>query len=854
MRELSHEAMPQSDTRPDKGHNGTAVTTAKLAVEPTIYSVAEATETCLEYFNQDELAASSVVTKYLLRSRAGDYLERSPADMHRRLAGEFGRIEARFGGDRSISADGVFDLIEGFKRIIPQGSPMYGIGNNESIVSLSNCVVVAPPEDDISSIVNRGKDLANLFKRRCGVGIDISPLRPEGMSVSNSAGTTTGAWSFADFYSYICRMIGQNGRRGALMITIDVRHPDVEQFITMKSDLSKVTGANVSIKIRDDFMEAVEADEEYVLRWPVDSEDPVYSKTVRAREVWDKLVAEATENAEPGLMMWDNILSELPAQCYADVGFNTVTTNPCGEIPLSPYDSCRLIAINLTGYVRNAYTDEAYFDFDAFDTDVRAAQRMSDDLVELESEKLRAILKKVDTEDERELWTKMLHACDQGRRTGLGTLALGDALAQLKLVYATPEAIEMTSRIYEAFKVSAYWESVELAKERGPFPVFDWEKEKNCPFIMRLPLELREAMAIHGRRNISLLTNAPTGTTSICAQTSSGIEPIYRLGYKRRKKISDSDRDVTVDHVDDMGDRWQEFAVYHHALQQYAELTGYTIEFDDKGNVVNAPEFFISSDKIDWEGRVDMQAAIQRHIDHSISSTINLPRGTAPEVVDTVYRRSWKVGLKGVTVYVDGSRDGPLITNDEEEGDKDQIRYQNAPRRPEELPCEIHHRQIRGVPWTILVGLLHGKPYEIFAGPAENIEIPDKYTLGTLIKNSRKTVNARYDLRYGENGGETTIKNIVKWFEDSADYGTMCRMVSINLRHGVPTQYLVEQLLKEPNDDLWSFNRVMARVLKKWIPDGTNRGKPCPSCGDEGGLVYQEGCLSCSSCGHAKCG
>lgn len=810
----------------------------------TIYTADEALETTREYFGGDELAASAVVNKYLLKNRDGKLLENSPDQMHQRLAREFARMEAKYGGDRALSYDDIYARLKNFKQIIPQGSPMYGIGNNYAIVSLSNCVVVADPEDDISSIVNQGKDLANLFKRRCGVGLDISKLRPEHTPVSNSAGTTTGAWSFADFYSYICRMIGQNGRRGALMITIDVRHPDIEKFIAMKQDLTKVTGANISVKIRDDFMEAVEADDDFMLRWPVDSDDPKITHIVKAKDIWNQIVHSATTTAEPGLMMWDNILKELPAQCYADVGFNTVTTNPCGEIPLSPYDSCRLIAINLTTFVVNPYTDNAYFDFAAWRGCVEDAMRLSDDLVELETEKLTAILTKVaDTPDETELWTKMIQACQDGRRTGLGTLGLGDTMARLGLVYASDAAIKMTGDIYEAFKSSAYMESVRLAEERGAFPVWDWKKEKDNAFIQRLPTEIKDRMKKSGRRNISILTNAPTGTSSICAQVSSGIEPIYKVHYVRRKKINHDDTETEADFVDEMGDRWKEFPIFHHDVKAYWKIQG-------ECAVEDLPEYFIDAEDIDWERRVDMQAAIQQHIDHSISSTINLPKGTGEDVIDMIYRRAWKVGLKGVTAYVDGSRDGVLVAKKTEKKDAG-IVYMDAPKRPLVLPCEIHRASVKGEGWLILIGMLNGQPYEVFGGQAEYLDIPEKYTTGSLIKNPRKTVNARYDLKFGEEGHETTLKNVLKWFENP-DHGTLTRFVSMSLRHGTPTQYIVEQLQKNDNENLWSFSKVLARVLKKHIQDGITRDKTCPECSSQG-LTYQEGCLACLDCGYSKC-
>ena len=798
----------------------------------------------LEYFNGDELAADVVVGKYLLRNKESRFLEKTPDDMHHRLASEFARMETKFGGPRALSEHAIYKRLERFKQIIPQGSPQYGIGNTQTLSSLSNCVVVASPEDDVSSIVNTGKDLANLFKRRCGVGVDISSLRPDGASVTNSAGSTTGAWSFADFYSYICRMIGQNGRRGALMISMDVRHPDIEKFITMKHDLTKVTGANISIKIRDDFMEAVESDSDFTLCWPIENPDPKYNRVVKAKDIWAKVVSSATKTAEPGILMWDNILNYLPAECYKDHGFHTISTNPCGEIPLSAGDSCRLIAINLTEFVKNPYTEGAYFDFDEFQSCVADGMRLSDDLVELEFEKLDAIIAKVDTEDERILWTKLLTACAQGRRTGLGTLGLGDTMARLRLVYASEQAIDMTDKIYECLKISAYRESVELSKERGSFPVWDWELEKENLFIQSLPEELKAEMSAHGRRNISILTNAPTGSTSIEAQVSSGIEPIFRLAYTRRKKINNSDNsNITPDFIDNLGDKWQHFTVYHHAYNDYLNITG--------ADPNSPPDFFTTSDKIEWEKRIDMQAAIQRHIDHSISSTINLPAGTGDDVTDLLYRRAWKMGLKGVTIYVDGSRSGVLVTEDKAEAKKSV--GIDSMKRPDELPCEIHRANIKGEQWIVLVGILDGKPYEIFAGKSADLDIPAKFTTGILIKNARKTMKSRYDLRCGGNDTEILIKDILKWFKND-DYGTFTRLVSMNLRHEVPIHYIVEQMQKDDNDDLWSFNRVLARVLKKYIADGIKRDKACPECGDEAGLTYQEGCLSCSSCGYSKCG
>jgi len=798
------------------------------------------------YFNGDELATSAIVNKYLLRDSEGNFLESNPDQMHRRLASEFARIEKKYNGSRSLDEEQIYNLFKNFEQIIPQGSPMFGIGNEHAVVSLSNCVVVDSPKDDISSILNRGKDLANLFKRRCGVGIDISTLRPEGASVSNSARTTTGAWSFADFYSYVCRMIGQNGRRGALMITIDVRHPDIASFVTMKKDLTKVTGANVSVKITNDFMRAVESGEKFTLQWPIDSTDPCVSEEIDAGELWKLIVESATETAEPGLMMWDNIIEDLPAESYSDVGFKTITTNPCGEIPLSAYDSCRLIAINLTSYVENSFEKNASFNFEKFNMAARYAMRLSDNLIDLEAEKLQAILEKVDTEDEKILWNKLLDACLNGRRTGLGTLGLGDTLVKLGITYGSEESIEMIEKIYESLKISAYTESVILAEERGPFKVWDWEKEKDNAFIKRLPENLKAAIKKHGRRNIACLTNAPTGTCSIAAQTSSGIEPIFRLSYTRRKKIN-SDEEEKPDFVDNLGDKWKEFEIYHHALQEYWDARG-------SSDIESLPECFITSDEIDWVKRIEVQAAIQRHIDHSISSTINLPSDTSPDVVDVLYRKAWKNGLKGVTVYVDGSRTGVLVTKKEENSEK---KYKSAPKRAELLECDIHRASITGEDWTILVGLSEGQPYEIFGGLSEYVEIPKKHTSGKIRKRSRKSVNSKYDLIVGTNGDEFVIKDIVSVFRNP-NHTAFTRTISLSMRHGVPVQYLVEQLQKDKEADLFSFSKVIARVMKKYIKDGTKVSNGVIDCNCENQehckVVYQEGCATCLTCGYAKCG
>ena len=795
-------------------------------------------EKTLEYFNGDELATNVWMTKYCLKDKQGNYMELTPDDMHRRLAKEFARIESKF--ENSLKEEDIYGLLKNFDNIVPQGSPMFGIGNDYVNASLSNCVVVASPEDNISSIMDSGKQLANLFKNRCGVGLDISELRPENAIVNNAARTTTGAWSFADFYSYVCRMIGQNGRRGALMISMDVRHPDIEQFVTMKHDLTKVTGANVSVKISDDFMRAVENKEKFTLQFPVDSDSPTYTKEVEAVELWTQIVDSATKTAEPGLLMWDNITSRLPANEYDQ--FKTICVNPCAEIALSAYDSCRLISVNLKNFVKNAFTDKAEFDLKEFSNVVRVATRLSDDLVELENEKLLKIKNSCDTDDERALWDNMISACMNGRRTGLGTHGLADAIARLNLSYDSDEGISVVDEIYRIMKVSAYEESVKMAQERGAFKAFDWDVEKENSYIKDLPEVLQAQIRAHGRRNISILTNAPTGSVSLLSQTSTGIEPVFRNSYIRRRKLSHNEQHLEADFVDKLGDRWVEYEVFHHNVQEFLDTLG-----SDE-----VAEFFITSDQIDWQKRVEIQATIQKHIDHSISSTINLPKGTDPSVVGDLYLQGWKSGLKGITVYVDGSRSGVLITK-EETVEQDSFPQHSAPKRPNTLDCDIHHTTIGGEKWVVLVGLIDGKPYEVLGGEASLIEIPKRYDKGRLTKHCFKTRHNRYDLSFGYNGDTIHIKDVVKVF-DNPNNSAFTRMISLGLRHGAQAKFMVEQLQKDKDSEMFSFAKCIARILKNYIKDGeVPSDKLCSECGSES-LLYQDGCITCTSCGYAKCG
>jgi ribonucleoside-diphosphate reductase alpha chain len=810
-----------------------------------MYSHEQVKEATLEYFNGDALATNVFMTKYCLRDKKGNFMEKIPDDMHKRIAKEFARMEDKFITRKSnhLTETEIYSYLKDFKYIVPQGSPMMGIGNDYVNVSLSNCVVVDNPQDSVSSIMDAGKDLANLFKRRCGVGLDISDLRPEGAPVNNSARTTTGAWSFADFYSYVCRMIGQNGRRGALMISMDVQHPDIEAFVKMKQDLTSVTGANVSVKISDSFMEAVENGDTFTLQFPVGTPDPEYTVDIDAASLWDTIIESATKTAEPGLLMWDNITKNLPAHNYPE--FKTRTTNPCGEIPLSAYDSCRLISLNLKSLVKNSFEKNADFDFNKLKNIAAIGMRLSDDLVELELEKLENIKRVADSDDEKELWNKLYNAASNGRRTGLGTHGLADAMACLNLAYDSPEALVIIEKIYRTLRDAAYEESVHLAQERGAFPAFDWNAEENNEFIQRLPEELKQLIAQHGRRNISILTNAPTGSVSIMSQTSSGLEPVFRNSYIRRRKLSHDERHMPADYVDDLGDRWMEYEVYHHNAQAWLEQNS-----SNHRHQPALPAFFVESDNINWQQRVAVQAVIQQSIDHSISSTINLPKGTSPALVGELYMEGWRQGLKGITVYVEGSRSGVLVSDKP----KDKEFPQNtAPKRPRELPCNIHHATIQGEKWVIMVGLMEGRPYEVMGGLAQYVEIPRDKAAGSLIKHPRKTMNSIYDLHIGTNGDTVIVKDLVKVFDNPNQSG-FTRMISLGLRHGANIQYVVEQLQKDRDSDMFSFAKCVARVLKNYIPDGqTATEKTCGECQTEG-LVYVEGCVTCKNCGFAKCG
>lgn len=814
------------------------------------WTFTEAFGSSWSYYNKNDLPANVFLDKYALRDQDGKYVERDPRDMHQRLAYEFARMDAlKYGYDFDKRRETYVNALANFQRIVPQGSPMSAIGNPFQKVSASNCVVIGSPEDSMEGIISSGEELAQLMKRRCGVGVDISTLRPEGLRVNNAAKTTSGAWSFADFFSYVTRMVCQSGRRGALMITMDVHHPDIEKFITMKMDKTKVTGANVSVRYSDEFMQAVLENKTYEQRWPLEG-TPQMTRKVKARQVWDLAVECATNSAEPGCIFWDTMVNYLPAHSYPQ--FKTISTNPCSEIALSAYDSCRLISINLTGYVRKPFTSAAYFDWNAFEEDICLATQMSDTLVDLELERIEQIIDACGSPREEDLWRKLWKAGYEGRRVGLGTHALGDVLSQLGIKYDSDEALEWVDTAYRVLRDTTYAESIQLAKERGPFPAWSWDLEKDNAFIKRLPQHLQDDIALYGRRNIANLTNAPTGSVSMCSKTgvtftrfgtSSGIEPVYALHQMRRKKISSSDDGARVDYVDELGDEWQEYDVFHANVANYLDLYPEVTKN-------NLPEFFVEADSIDSDFRVRLQGVEQKYIDHSISSTINLPRGTKPDVVGAIYLNAWKHGLKGVTVYVDGSRD-QVIHKANDRIDPSQrpeaIVRMEAPKRPKELDCDIHHTTVKGQKYIAIVGLMNGEPYEFFGGFPGALSIPKTYGTGKLIKRAKGT----YRLHIGKNGDSIIVDDIANTLS-TPEMGWQTRLISTALRHGTPLDFLVEQMTK--TGKLNDFNKVIGRVLKKYIIDGTKirSSAKCDRCFSNN-LKWQEGCPQCMECGYTKC-
>jgi ribonucleoside-diphosphate reductase alpha chain len=840
----------------------------------TGYAYSQVFEASVEYFQGDEFAAKVFVDKYALQNLKGEYLELTPTDMHLRLAKELARIEQKY--SNPLSEDFIFSLMDRFRFIVPQGSPMSAIGNPYQLQSLSNCFVVqgvySDKLDSYGGILLADQELAQLMKRRGGVGLDISGIRPRGVITANSAKTTDGIGVFMERFSNTCREVAQNGRRGAEMQTISVNHPEIETFINIKRDLKKVTGANISIRLTDAFMEAVKSNSEYTLRWPVDVEpsEAKVIKVVKAKDIWDQIIDSAWTSAEPGLLFWDTVKKHTPSDIYAKFGHNSISTNPCGEIVLPAYDACRLLVLNLSSYVRNAFNKKPTFDFKTFHEHTIVAQRLMDDIIDLEIECIDRILAKINLDPEPaearaveiNLWNKIRAMNISGRRTGLGITALGDALAMLGIKYGSKESVEMTRKIYRALAVGSHTSSCIMAKERGAFPIFDFKLEKNHEYLNDIMkdcgTDVIKMWKKTGRRNIANTTTAPAGSVSALTQTTSGIEPAYMLSYVRRKKHNPSDKNARIDFVDAMGDSWQEFTVYHHGVKRWMDATG-------ESDISKSPYFGATSNEIDWVTSVDLQAAAQKSIDHSISKTCNLPENATKEMVSQVYLRAWEQGCKGFTVYRDKCRDGVLISKSETpkevNGRPTTIQVTPAPKRPIELPCEIKKVKIKGEAWTIFVGMLNGKPYEVFGGLSKYVDIPNKYKAGKIAKNGKVDGLTTYNLKIGDSDDEMLIKDIANVFEN-ANFGAFTRTISLALRHGTPIQYVVEQLLKDKHSDVTSFATVVARVLKNYILDGTKStaeskcpNDKCPSniAGVPSSFAYQEKCLTCTNCGWSKC-
>ncbi len=826
------------------------------------------------YFDGDDLAATVWVTKYALKDSFGNIYESSPRQMHERIAAEIARIERKY--PSPMSADEVFDLLDHFRYVIPQGGPMTGIGNNFQVASLSNCFVIGHknPADSYGGIFRMDEEQVQLMKRRGGVGHDLSHIRPTGSPVLNSALTSTGIVPFMERYSNSTREVAQDGRRGALMLSLSIKHPDAERFIDAKVDTGKVTGANVSIKIDDDFMRAAIAGKKYHQQFPIASDNPAYKQDIDARKLWEKIIHNAWKSAEPGVLFWDTIIRESVPDCYADEGFVTVSTNPCGEIPLCPYDSCRLLALNLFSYVDDPFTEKARFNFPKFKEHVAKAMRMMDDIIDLELEKVELIIEKIaaDPEDEDvrrvelELWKKIRNMALKGRRTGLGITAEGDMLAALGLRYGSEEAIAFAVEVQKTLAVEAYRASVKMAGERGAFAVYDAAKEKNNPMIARIreaDPELYAEMVEKGRRNIAMLTIAPTGTTSLMSQTTSGIEPVFRTVYKRRRKINPSDHDTHVDYQDETGEKFQEYNVYHHNFVKWLEANGYdtskleSISDDELQRWVEAsPYHKATANDIDWVAKVKMQGAIQKWVDHSISVTVNLPNNVSEALVADVYRTAWECGCKGVTVYRDGCRDGVLIEKGAKSKRKCEEHPGQAPKRPKSIPADIVRFKNGSEDWIAFVGLQEGRPYEVFTGKIEEdaMYIPRKITKGFIIKVREEDGSKRYDFQYKDRYGYTnTIGGISRLFNE--EFWNYAKLISGVLRHGMPiekTVSLIESLHLD-SESINTWKTGVCRAIKQYIADGTKSKGKCPSCGQEN-MAYQNGCLTCMSCGYSKCG
>ena len=841
-----------------------------------IYTFDEAFKASMDYFTGDELAAKVWVNKYALKDAFGNIYEQSPKDMHHRLAGEIARVEKNY--PNSLSEQELFDLFDHFRYIIPQGSPMTGIGNDFQIASLSNCFVIGIDgmADSYGAIIRIDEEQVQLMKRRGGVGHDLSHIRPKGSPVKNSALTSTGLVPFMERYSNSTREVAQDGRRGALMLSVSIKHPDSESFIDAKMTEGKVTGANVSVKIDDEFMRAVIGNETYCQQYPIDATEPLYAKDINAAALWHKIIHNAWKSAEPGVLFWDTILRESVPDCYADLGFRTVSTNPCGEIPLCPYDSCRLLAINLYSYVVNPFTKEAYFDFDLFKKHVALAQRIMDDIIDLESEKIEKILEKIDSDpesmevkqSERHLWEKIQRKTLMGRRTGVGITAEGDMLAALGLRYGSDDAIDFAEKVQKTLALAAYRSSVELAKERGAFEIFDAKREEKNPFIGRLreaDPELYADMLKYGRRNIACLTIAPTGTTSLMTQTTSGIEPVFLPVYKRRRKVNPNDTEARVDFVDETGDAFEEYIVFHHKFVTWMMANGYSTikrytqeEIDEL--VAKSPYYKATSNDVDWLQKVRMQGRIQKWVDHSISVTINLPSNVSEDLVNELYIEAWRCGCKGCTVYRDGSRSGVLIAADNKKKKKDDCMQPPVivSTRPRELEADVVKFQNNKEKWIAFVGLLNGRPYEIFTGLAdddEGIMLPKNVVKGSIIKSYDEDGKKHYDFQFkNKRGYKMTIEGLDGKF--NPEYWNYAKLISGVLRYGMPIDQVIKlvQGMELNSESINTWKNGVERALKKYLPNGmAAKGQQCPNCGLET-LVYQEGCLICTNCGASRCG
>ncbi|KAF0203454.1 MAG: ribonucleoside-diphosphate reductase class [Bacteroidetes bacterium] len=838
------------------------------------YSHEEILENATAYFEGDTLAAGVWMNKYALKDSEGNIYELTPDDMHRRLAEEVARIEKKY--PNPMGEEEIFELFRNFKYIIPQGSPMAGMGNNYQVSSLSNCFVIGGDSnyDSYGGIMKIDQEQVQLMKRRGGVGHDLSHIRPTGSPVKNSALTSTGIVPFMERYSNSTREVAQDGRRGALMLSISVKHPDAENFIDAKMEQGKVTGANVSVKIDDEFMRAVIGGTPYRQQYPIYSDNPMKVQEIDALGIWNKIIHNAWKSAEPGVLFWDTIIKESVPDCYADLGFKTMSTNPCGEIPLCPYDSCRLIAINLYSYVENPFTPQARFNMDLFKKHSAYALRIMDDIIDLESEKIDAILAKVkaDPEDEeikrieRKMWENIRQKTLLGRRTGIGITAEGDMLAALGMRYGSEDATTFSVEVHKSLATEVYGASADLAAERGPFPIYNFEREKNNPFIQRLKEaspEVYEKMARNGRRNIAMLTIAPTGSVSICTQTSSGIEPVFMVSYKRRRKVNPNDKNVTVSFVDEVGDSWEEYNVFHPKFLDWLKVNGYNPDevklFDDvklQPIIAKSPYHKATSNDIDWLSKVRMQGAIQKWVDHSISVTVNLPKEATEELVSEVYKTAWESGCKGMTIYRDGSRSGVLISNEKKE-EISEFRETKAPARPLKLEADVVRFQNDYEKWIAVIGLMDGKPYEVFTGKAEGFYLPPWVVKGWVYRYKNEGESARYDFQFEDKDGyKVTIEGLSRSF--NKEYWNYAKLISGILRHGMPLPFLVNliQNLNFDNDSITTWKNGVVRSLKRYIPDGTSLGakETCPSCGEKNALVFKEGCMTCKHCGYSKCG